>query len=128
MKAAHHPAGRDRDVIEGTSEIVQWPICLTLFILRICSALQDHREKLIRGALLLLVETLPRTVGAQGADQVRAVQNIFHPLSKPAELINDTARLTLLICLIIFLVVGGLLLYSVVRFRRKSDDDDTSEP
>jgi cytochrome c oxidase subunit II len=127
MKAAHHPAGRDRDVIEGTSGIVLWLNCLILFILRICSALKDRREKLIR-ALLLVIATLPRTVAAQGAEQVRAIQNIFDPLSKPAELINDTARLTLLVCLIIFLVVGGLLLYSVVRYRRKSTDDDTMEP
>jgi cytochrome c oxidase subunit II len=128
MKAAHHPAGQDRDVIEGTSGIVQWPHCLVFFVLTICTGLKVRSEKFIRVALLLVIATLPRTVYAQTADYVRAIQNIFDPLSKPAGLINDTARLVLLICLIIFLVVGGLLLYSVWRYRRKEGDDDTEEP
>src|SRR6516165_12741391 len=105
MKAAHHPAGRDTDVIEGTSRNVQWPNCLFLLILRICSALKYGREKLIRRVFLLIIGTLPGNLGAQPADQVHAVQNIFHPLSKPAEILDDTARLVLLICLVIFLIV-----------------------
>jgi cytochrome c oxidase subunit 2 len=128
MKAAHHPAGRDTEVIERASGIVQWPNRLIFFFLRICSALIHRREKLFRRALLLILAALPGTVGAQTADRVRAIQNIFDPLSKPAELINDTAHLVLLICLVIFVVVGGLLLYAVWRYRRKGSDDDATEP
>jgi cytochrome c oxidase subunit 2 len=128
MKAAHHPAGRDSDVIEGASGMVQWLDRLIFFIFEICSAFRGRHEKLFQRALLFVIAALPGTAGAQTADQVRAIQNIFDPLSKPAELINDTARLVLLICLVIFVVVGGLLLYSVWRYRRKEGDDDTEEP
>jgi cytochrome c oxidase subunit II len=128
MKAAHHPVGRDTDVIEGASVVVSWPNRLIFFIFKTCSAIRDRHEKLFKRAILLAIAALPGTAGAQGADQVRAIQNIFDPLSKPAELLNDTARLVLLICLVIFVVVGGLLLYSVWRYRRKEGDDDTDEP
>ena len=79
-------------------------------------------------AILLLTAALPGTMFAQGADQVRSVQNIFAPIGPPAELLNQTAILVLLICLGIFVVVGGLLLYAVVRYRRRTTDDDTTEP
>jgi cytochrome c oxidase subunit 2 len=79
-------------------------------------------------AFLLLAAAFPGRVGAQSADEVRSVQNIFAPVGAPAELIHQTAVLVLLICLGIFLVVGGLLFYSVVRYRRRSSDDDLTEP
>ena len=79
-------------------------------------------------AFLLLIAALPGTAGAQSADQVRSVQNIFAPVGPPAELLNQTATLVLLICLGIFIVVGGLLFYAVVRYRQRPTDDDTSEP
>jgi cytochrome c oxidase subunit 2 len=85
-------------------------------------------KKLFWRALLLAFAALPGTALAQSGDQLRPIQNIFDPLSKPAGILNDTARLTMLICLIIFVIVGGLLLYSVVRFRRKEGDDDETEP
>ena len=69
-----------------------------------------------------------RNVGAQSADQVRSVQNIFAPVGPPAELIHQTSVLVLLICLGIFVVVGGLLFYAVVRYRQRPTDDDTTEP
>jgi cytochrome c oxidase subunit 2 len=71
---------------------------------------------------------LPGTAGAQSADQVRSVQNIFAPVGPPAELLNQTATLVLVICLGIFIVVGGLLFYAVVRYRQRPTDDDTTEP
>jgi cytochrome c oxidase subunit II len=89
--------------------------------------LESHNS-MLRRASLLLAAALPRTVGAQTADQVRSIQNIFQPVGAPAELINQTAVLVLLICLGIFVIVGGLLLYAVVRYRRRTDDDDTTEP
>jgi cytochrome c oxidase subunit 2 len=79
-------------------------------------------------AFLLTTAALPGTVGAQSADQVRSVQNIFAPVGAPAQLIHQTSVLVLLICLGIFVVVGGLLFYAVVRYRRRTDDDDTTEP
>src|SRR6202166_1391431 len=81
-----------------------------------------------RRALLLLTAALPGTAGAQSADQVRSVQNIFAPVGPPAELLNQTATLVLVICLGIFIVVGGLLFYAGVRYRQKPTDDDTTEP
>jgi cytochrome c oxidase subunit II len=79
-------------------------------------------------AFLLLAAAFAGRVGAQSADEVRSVQNIFAPVGAPAELIHQTAVLVLLICLGIFLVVGGLLFYSVVRYRQKPTDDDSTEP
>jgi cytochrome c oxidase subunit 2 len=79
-------------------------------------------------AFLLLIAALPGTAGAQSADQVRSVQNIFAPVGPPAELLNQTATLVLVICLGIFIVVGGLLFYAVVRYRQRPTDDDTTEP
>jgi cytochrome c oxidase subunit 2 len=76
------------------------------------------------GLLLLFTTLIPTKAHAQ----VRAIQNIFDPLSKPAELILNTAVLTLLICLGIFLVVSGLLIYAVWRYRRRPTDDNTHEP
>jgi cytochrome c oxidase subunit II len=83
---------------------------------------------MFRRAFLLLTAALPGTVGAQSADEVRSVQNIFAPVGAPAESLHQTAVLVLLICLGIFVVVGGLLFYAVVRYRRRSSDDDTTEP
>jgi cytochrome c oxidase subunit II len=128
MKAAHYPVGRHTDVIDVTSIAIQWPKRLIRFIFKICCAIRDRHEKFIYRTILAVIAASPGTAVAQSADQLRPIQNIFEPLSKPAELLNDTARLVLLICLIIFLVVGGLLLYSVWRYRRKAGDDDTEEP
>ena len=83
---------------------------------------------IIRRAFLLLTAALPATMGAQSADQVRSVQNIFAPVGAPAEMLHQTSVLVLLICLGIFVVVGGLLLYAVVRYRQRTTDDDTTEP
>src|SRR3984893_13318225 len=82
----------------------------------------------LRPAFLLLVAALPGTAGAQSADQVRSVQNIFAPIGPPAELLHQTATLVLLICLGIFIVVGGLLFYAVVRYRQRPTEDDPNEP
>jgi cytochrome c oxidase subunit II len=79
-------------------------------------------------ALLLLAATLPVIAEAQDSEQVRSIQNIFAPVGAPAETLNQTATLVLLICLVIFLVVGGLLAYSVIRFRHKPGDDPSEPP
>jgi cytochrome c oxidase subunit II len=128
MKEPNHPLGRDTDVIEGASVMAQWTGRLTLLIFEVCSAVRARREKLFQRAILFAIAAFPGTAGAQTADQVRSIQNIFDPLSKPAEILNDTARLVLLICLMIFVIVAGLLLYSLWRYRRREGDDDTEEP
>ncbi len=79
-------------------------------------------------ALLLLVAILPGIAKAQDSEQVRSVQNIFAPVGVPAETLNATATLVLLICLVIFIVVGGLMFYAVVRYRRRPDDDGSEPP
>src|SRR6516162_739248 len=125
MKAAKHLVGRDTDVNENAPEIL-------LIGLEFWLAFKDRKKWFWRG-LLMAVAALPGTLCAQPSleepsQRFRAIQNIFDPLSKPAELINDTARLTLLICLVIFIVVGGLLLYAVIRYRRRGPEDDATEP
>jgi cytochrome c oxidase subunit 2 len=130
MKAAKHLPGRDTDVNRDTPAILL--IAHRLISSRFWSAFKRRQKGFWRG-LLTAIAVLPGALGAQPSQEgpsqrLRAIQNIFDPLSKPAELLNDTARLVLLICLIIFLVVGGLLLYSVWRYRRKAGDDDTEEP
>jgi cytochrome c oxidase subunit II len=130
MKAAKHLAGRNTDVNANTPEILL--IARHLIGLRFRSAFSGGKKWFWRG-LLTVIALLPITLGAQPSQQepsqqFRAIQNIFDPLSKPAELINDTARLTMLICLVIFVIVGGLLLYAVTRFRRRGSEDDTTEP
>jgi len=125
MKAAKHLVGRDTDVNENAPEIL-------LIGLEFWLAFKDRKKWFWRG-LLMAVAALPGTLCAQPSleepsQRFRAIQNIFDPLSKPAELINDTARLTLLICLVIFIIVGGLLLYAVIRYRRRGPEDDATEP
>jgi len=132
MKAAKHLVGRDTDVNENAPEILL--IARRLIGLEFWLAFKDLKKRLWRG-LLMAVAVLPGTLCAQSqssleepSQRFRAIQNIFDPLSKPAELINDTARLTLLICLVIFIIVGGLLLYAVIRYRRRGPEDDATEP
>ncbi len=89
---------------------------------------QKTNKCLFLRAFLLAAAALPGMMFAQSSDDVRSVQNIFAPVGPPAELVNQTAVLVLLICLGIFVVVGGLLFYAVVRYRRRTTDDDTTEP
>jgi heme/copper-type cytochrome/quinol oxidase subunit 2 len=130
MKAAKQLAGRDTDVHADICENLLIEGCL--IGLRIWSAFKDCKRWFWRG-LLTVIALLPGTLSAQQSleqpsQRLHAIENIFDPLSKPAELINDTARLVLLICLVIFIIVGGLLLYAVTRYRRRGSEDDTTEP
>jgi len=59
---------------------------------------------------------------------LRPVANMFEPLSRPAEMIHETAILVLLICAGIFTVVAGLLVYILIRFRRPANDDGREPP
>jgi cytochrome c oxidase subunit II len=59
---------------------------------------------------------------------IRAVQNIFDPLSAPAEILYRISLLVLATCAIIFLVVAGLLTYAIIRYRHKGTAKDFEEP
>lgn len=74
---------------------------------------------------------LPASVHAQGAGSeypMRRVADMFQPLSRPAELIHQSALLVIWISAGIFVVVTGLLVYIVVKYRRRTADDDSEPP
>jgi cytochrome c oxidase subunit II len=59
---------------------------------------------------------------------IRSIQNIFDPLSAPAETLYQTSLLVLAVCALIFLIVAGLLTYAIFRYRRRGPEDDHEEP
>src|SRR5271157_1444133 len=129
MKSLEHLAWRDKDGIEGASRILRSVRRVSILVRTVGLALRNKGERTFWRVFLLLTAALPGTASAQTADQVRSVQNIFEPVGAPAETLNRTSVLVLLICLGIFVIVGGLLLYAVVRYRRRTtDDDDETEP
>ena len=70
-------------------------------------------------------------VHAQGAGseyEMRRIADMFQPLSRPAEMIHESAILVSLVCLVIFIVVTGLLVYIVVKFRKPKNDDGKEPP
>ncbi len=65
---------------------------------------------------------------AQADEPLRPIANMFDPLSKPAEMIHDSAIITLIICTVIFLIVTGMLVYVCVKFRSRGAIDERKEP
>ena len=65
---------------------------------------------------------------AQDGGVMRPVSDIFKPLSRPAEMIQNSAYVVLAITAGIFLVVTAMMVYVVWKFRRKSAEDDLKEP
>jgi cytochrome c oxidase subunit II len=128
MKSLEQLAWRDKDGIEGAGRILRLVHRVRILIPTVGSALRNQGERTFWRVFLLLTAALSGMAGAQTADQVRSVQDIFEPVGAPAEMVYRTSVLTLLICLGIFVIVGGLLLYAVVRYRRRTTDDDTTEP
>src|SRR6202007_1379022 len=59
---------------------------------------------------------------------IRAVQNIFDPLSAPAETLYQVSLLVMVVCAVIFLIVGGLLTHAIIRHRGRGPEDDQEEP
>jgi len=59
---------------------------------------------------------------------MRPVADMFQPLSRPAEMIHESALLVLAITAGIFVVVTAMLIFVVWKFRRKGDEDDLKEP
>ena len=79
------------------------------------------------GVLLWLLQGA--SAWAQGSNlPMRPVQNIFEPLSGPADTLFQIATLVLIICAGIFLIVGALIVYAAWRYRRRGPEDDHSEP
>jgi cytochrome c oxidase subunit 2 len=89
----------------------------------------NQRQIALRRILALagLPFLVPASASAQDST-IRAVQNIFDPLSAPAEILYRISLLVLATCAIIFLVVAGLLTYAIIRYRRKGGTDDFEEP
>src|SRR5919205_3019970 len=59
---------------------------------------------------------------------IDGLTSIFRPLAQPAQEIQETSILVLLICAVIFVVVAGLLVYAIVRFRHRAGDEASEPP
>lgn len=85
----------------------------------------------IVGMMGLALAAIPNVLHAEAAGTeypMRRIADIFKPLSRQSEMINEAAILVLLITLGIFLVVGGLFVYIVIKFRRPENDDGREPP
>jgi cytochrome c oxidase subunit 2 len=106
-----------------------------------CGSRHGHeRQTPVRFRRFSLIQRNPSTLGvaaltlltlasASAQDStIRAIQNIFDPLSAPAEILYRISLLVLATCAIIFLIVAGLLTYAIIRYRHKGGTDDLEEP
>jgi len=66
--------------------------------------------------------------GAGSEYEMRRVADMFQPLSRPAEMIHQSAMLVLWISAGTFAVVTARVVCQVVRFRKKKKDDGTEAP
>jgi len=81
------------------------------------------------GAVLLLMALVPHAFAqAVTGGEMRPIADIFQPLSRPAEMIHESAILVLAITAGIFIVVTAMLIFVVWKFRRKGAEDDLKEP
>ncbi|MDX2080808.1 MAG: cytochrome c oxidase subunit II [Terrimicrobiaceae bacterium] len=78
-------------------------------------------------AMVFLAGEVP-LASAQSPGEMRRVTDMFQPLSKPAEMIHESAVLVLLITAGIFAAVTGILIFVVWKFRRRGPEDDLKEP
>jgi len=76
--------------------------------------------------VIATIATFPVTRALAADDGVRAVPNMFAPVSAPAESIRELSFLVLGISAGIFVVVSSVLFWCVYRYRQKPGDD--SEP
>lgn len=65
---------------------------------------------------------------AQSPGEMRPIADMFQPLSRPAEMIQEAAHVVLAITAGIFVIVTALLVYVVWKFRRRGTEDDLKEP
>jgi len=59
---------------------------------------------------------------------MRRVADMFQPLSKPAEMIHESALVVLIITAGIFVVVTAMMVYVVWKFRHRGEEDQKQEP
>jgi cytochrome c oxidase subunit 2 len=79
--------------------------------------------------LALLFTLVPAHADVTGNSyEMRRVADMFQPLSRPAEMIHQSAMVVLVITAAIFVVVTILLVYIVVKFRRRKTDDGDEPP
>ena len=84
-----------------------------------------QKPNVARAALTGVLAVVAGTVvSASGADDgVRAVPNMFAPVSAPADSIRELSFLVIAIAAGIFLVVSGILFWCVYRYRERPGDD-----
>lgn len=80
------------------------------------------------GGLLMALSGAVQAEAAGMEYEMRRVADMFKPLSRPAEMIHESAVLVMLICAGIFVVVTGLLVFIVLKFRRKENDNGQEPP
>ena len=81
--------------------------------------------------VLGLVVVLPASAFGQAAGSEypqRRIADMFQPLSRPAEMIHETAILVSVICAAIFIAVTAMLIYIVLKFRRPENDNGDEPP
>ena len=76
----------------------------------------------------LLVAASGKALAADGDGTMRPISDIFEPLSRPAEMIHQSAVLVILITSGIFVVVTAMLVYVVWKFRHRGTEDKLQEP
>lgn len=76
----------------------------------------------------LMVAAAGMAFGADDGGTPRPVSDMFDPLSRPAEMIHQSALLVLLITAGIFVVVTAMLVYVVWKFRHRGAEDRLQEP
>jgi len=87
------------------------------------------RRSLMAFSVMVAGVLLSGVPSARAQDStIRSIQNIFDPLSAPAETLYQISLLVLAVCAGIFLVVAGLLTYAIIRYRRRGPEDDREEP
>src|SRR4051794_11077748 len=79
-----------------------------------------------RNGAIAAVLTVPVPCAFAANDAVRAIPNMFDPVSAPAESIRELSFLVIGIAAGIFVVVSAVLFWCVWRYRQKPGDD--SEP
>lgn len=81
------------------------------------------------GAVVLFILLAPGAFAeAVTGGEMRPIADMFQPLSRPAEMIHESAILVLAITAGIFLVVTAMLVFVVWKYRHKGGEDDLKEP
>lgn len=110
---------KKRVSIPGLSSVTRWGM-------RAAGQSINQFSYLLLALLLTLVPAQADVTG--NSYEMRRVADMFQPLSRPAEMIHQSAMVVLVITAAIFVVVTILLVYIVVKFRRRKSDDGDEPP